>query len=1231
MKFNLPAVIFIAFVFATGCKDMTERVTGDHFDADRPHNPWVFRSVLDSQARMVILALHDDLWAAYNTDDCTLYKAWKGHVHFDGAVYTTVHGPQPTTIGDSYMEPEDQKWQLREAGILKPVVIEYKGHRFSGNSVTLNYEILDDEGNTITISETPDYYITEDGSIGMHRLFETSDVPEGKEVVLKTTIGSVVLESSIQTNGSFEATSTTELKIDNVQGITVDGQLVLNSNQNTELKTTFVKTPLIPNSNKKLDEEESIPEGARLIARSDCKTCHNTFKKTIGPAYVEVAKKYRNTKENRVMLASKIRNGGSGVWGPAVMTAHPGIEESDLSSMVTYIMELDADTEAEEEAIMTAEIDPGLDYVVGKESSFENELLPGLRVKYFKSSSTLTKMADMDFESDALVEIILPDISLLDSDLSDAGDNFGFLFEGYIKIPIDNNYVFRLISDDGSILYLNDQVVIDFDGLHGAEARDGELALKEGFHQLRLEFFQSMGGKSIQLQWRSFSDNMFKTIPPNYFWHHKEDQAPVFREGGLKMTNSIKIPGDGFSLDEVHPSFTVQQARPDDFLPKVGGIDFLSDGRMIVSTWDPAGTVYMITGHESGNPEEIYVQTIAKGLAEPLGLKVVDDEIYVLQKQELTKLIDHDGDELIDEYQVVSNDWLTSGNFHEFAFGLEYKDGYFYATLATAIQPGGASTNPQIEDRGKVAKISKVRGTVEFIAEGLRTPNGIGFGVDGELFVADNQGDWLPASKIVHVKEGAWYGSRSVDFEGTASRDETLPVVWLPQDEIGNSPSTPTYINKGIYNGQMIHGEVTHGGIKRVFVEKINDQYQGCVFRFTQGLEAGINRLRWSPDGALYAGGIGSTGNWGHSGKLWYGLQKLEFNNKPTFEMLAVRSKSNGLEIEFTEPLREGDGWDSEDYEVLQWRYEPTENYGGPKLDEVELVVISANVSEDRRSVFLEIEGIKAKYHVVYLKIENHFISENNHDLWSTEAWYTMNQIPVDNPGETKERPQPIKDNSLSAHELDAGWKLLFDGQTSKGWHNFNKNTIGTGWKVIDGALTLDAFKKDGQWQPKDGGDIISDEEFENFELSLEWKIAPCGNSGIMFNVVESEDYDYPWLTGPEMQVLDNVCHPDAKIPTHRAGDLFDMISCKYETVKPAGEWNHARIVIDNGTLQHWLNGRKVVETEMFTPQWEEMITNSKFKDMPAFGKSRRGKISLQDHGDRVAFKNIKIREITTK
>ncbi len=499
--------------------------------------------------------------------------------------------------------------------------------------------------------------------------------------------------------------------------------------------------------------------------------------------------------------------------------------------------------------------------------------------------------------------------------------------------------------------------------------------------------------------------------------------------------------------------------------------------------------------------------------------------------------------------------------------------------------------------------------------------------MDNEIYVADNQGDWLPASKIVHIREGAWYGSRSVDFEGTATLEEALPVVWLTQDEIGNSPSQPAVLNDGIYKGQMIHGEVTHGGLKRVFAEKVKGEYQGAVFRFTQGIESGVNRVVWGPDGALYIGGIGNPGNWGYEGGFWYGLQRMKFNENSTFEMLAVRAKSNGMEIELTEALQEGDGGRAEDYEVKQWWFEPTPEYGGPKKDLEDLKILSVNVSDDRKKVFLELEGMKAK-HVIYVRLKKHFVSSNNNELWTSEAWYNLNQIPDNAPGFTSSNTTPA-DNTLTASEKAAGWELLFDGKTTKGWRNYRKKTIGSSWKVQNGALMLDTEKKEeGGWQVKDGGDIITDGEFENYELQLEWKIQDCGNSGIIYNVIESEEFDYVWMTGPEMQVLDNTCHPDGKFVTHRAGDLYDMISTKYITMNPAGEWNQARLIVNNGKVEHWLNGHKLVEFEMFTDEWKAMIAKSKFKEWKGFGTGKKGHISLQDHSDRVWYKNIKVRNL---
>jgi cytochrome c len=573
-------------------------------------------------------------------------------------------------------------------------------------------------------------------------------------------------------------------------------------------------------------------------------------------------------------------------------------------------------------------------------------------------------------------------------------NNFAIHVSGFINIEKSTNVVFRLVSDDGSRLVINGKQVIDNGGNHALDPKDGEMQLKAGKHPFKIEYFQGGGGKGLSLQWRPYGSKEFVVVPPKVFTHKGADIKKTSESPLATVKKKDAVPGDAYPLENVHPSFVLSQARPDDFKPKVGGMDFLPDGRLVVCTWDSLGSVFLLDGVQGKDPKAIKVKRIAYGLAEPLGLKVVDGEIYVQQKQELTRLVDVNKDDIIDEYQTVCNGWRVSPNFHEFAFGLVYKDGYFYSTLATAINPGGASTKPQIPDRGKVLKISKKDGSFEFIASGLRTPNGIAVGVDNEIFIADNQGDWLPSSKILHLQESAWYGSRSVDFEGTANAKETLPVVWLPQDEVGNSPSQPAILNIGPYKGQMIHGEVTNGGIKRVFVEKVNGQYQGAVFHFTQGLEAGVNRLLWGPDGALYVGGVGSTGNWSHANKLHYGLQRLSFNNKTTFEMLAVRAKSNGVEIEFTEPLQEASGNKASDYNIRQWYYKPTENYGGPKLDDKALNIQKVTVSSDRKKVFLQLGGMKPG-HVVYVRLNyNAITSQSGQKPWVTEAWYTMNNIP---------------------------------------------------------------------------------------------------------------------------------------------------------------------------------------------------------------------------------------------
>ena len=223
---------------------------------------------------------------------------------------------------------------------------------------------------------------------------------------------------------------------------------------------------------------------------------------------------------------------------------------------------------------------------------------------------------------------------------------------------------------------------------------------------------------------------------------------------------------------------------------------------------------------------------------------------------------------------------------------------------------------------------------------------------------------------------------------------------------------------------------------------------------------------------------------------------------------------------------------------------------------------------------------------------------------------------------------QSEKKDEPPMDKTDEGWVSLFDGKSLNGWHNYGKTTVGEAWKVEDGTLFLDTTKKEG-WQTASGGDIVTEEEFENFHLKLDWKIAANGNSGIIFYVHEdTTKYKFVWQTGPEMQVLDNNGHADAKIPKHRAGDLYDLIPCSTETVKPAGEWNEAEIILKAGKLDFILNGTIVVSTLLWDDAWKQLVAGSKFKEWPDFGTYKKGHISLQDHGNTVWYRNIKIKRL---
>ena len=205
---------------------------------------------------------------------------------------------------------------------------------------------------------------------------------------------------------------------------------------------------------------------------------------------------------------------------------------------------------------------------------------------------------------------------------------------------------------------------------------------------------------------------------------------------------------------------------------------------------------------------------------------------------------------------------------------------------------------------------------------------------------------------------------------------------------------------------------------------------------------------------------------------------------------------------------------------------------------------------------------------------------------------------------------------ALTAEEKAAGWKLLFDGKSLAGWRSYKSETPPTGWRAVNGELVRDG----------EGGDLMTAEQFDDFELRFEWKVTANGNSGIIYRIATTEEF--PWQTGPEYQILHNQGHRDGKAPITSAGSNYAVNPPTKDLTRPVGEWNEGRIVARGNRVEHWLNGEKVVEYEINSADWLERVKASKFAKLANYGRIKRGYIALQDHGDVVSYRNIKIRTL---
>ncbi|MBR8744024.1 family 16 glycoside hydrolase [Nocardiopsis sp. MG754419] len=598
------------------------------------------------------------------------------------------------------------------------------------------------------------------------------------------------------------------------------------------------------------------------------------------------------------------------------------------------------------------------------------------------------------------IDVLRPDIDYeSDEDFGGAGHNFMAHVFGNLHVPEDGSYDFRITSDDGSRLSIDGEEIIENDRRQPATPADGSVELTEGHHPLWIDYFQGAHGKVLSLEWSPPGEDDFVLVPESVL----TTDADVTRvtSPGIKSCEDVNAsPGDGAPLAELHPNYTLTDLRPEGFEPKVTGMDWFDDGRMVITTWAGResfdGAVEIVDGTvgEDADPESITTEVVATDMNEPQGVLVDDGEVIVSEKHQLSRLIDEDGDGVYEDTEAIAT-WPNGGTYHEFGFGLLADDDHYYLNLSVAITPGGRTTVPQhVENRGTSIKVDKESGEVEYVAGGLRTPNGIGWGAEGEIYVADNQGDWLPSSKIVEIEEGGFYNHYTTPAGPFDDQPVTEPVVWLPHGEISNSPTNPVLVEEGTFEGQLLFGDVTYGGLQRAHLEVVEDRKQGAVFRMTQGLESGVSRLALGPDGAFYVGGIGGGGNWEQPGKFPYGLQKLAHTSDDAMDILSMEVTETGFDLTYTKPVSDEVVENAADlYDVQQWSYNPTSQYGGPKRNQEVLKVADASVSDDGLTVSLDIDGLRED-RVVHVRSPRPFDAADGTGLWSTEAWYTLHTIP---------------------------------------------------------------------------------------------------------------------------------------------------------------------------------------------------------------------------------------------
>lgn len=446
---------------------------------------------------------------------------------------------------------------------------------------------------------------------------------------------------------------------------------------------------------------------------------------------------------------------------------------------------------------------------------------------------------------------------------------------------------------------------------------------------------------------------------------------------------------------------------------EVGGLDVLADGRIAATI--RKGEVWLVEGVYDDPPVDIAYTPIANALHEPLGVLVDGDDLLVVQRSELTRLSDTNEDEVVDVYATVSNAWGITGNYHEYAFGPKRDgQGNLWVTLNQTI---GVQVTANDEWRGW-GVIIREDGTLDPQCAGMRSPAGLGTNAEGDMFFTDQQGNWVPAGSLHHMRKGSFFGhvdslkharrpESPIEHPGTIPSKIPLPealerisvlkppAVWFPYRKMGMSATDIltdlTGGDFGPFTGQMFTGDFTMARINRVYLEKVNGEYQGACFPFRKGFQSAVVRMAFGKDGSMF---IGETNRgWNSTGETSFGLQRLVWTGAVPFEIKTMQAEPDGFTLSFTKPVDPKTAANPISYAISSYTYLYHQDYGSPEIDPLELTIEKIELSEDGMSARLYLNPLR-RYYVHELHAPG-LRDQDGGALLHDDAYYTLNEIPT--------------------------------------------------------------------------------------------------------------------------------------------------------------------------------------------------------------------------------------------